>query len=162
MRLRGLATRLAFVTTVVFAVVFCIGCHFESMDEHPCPTGGTTLTYENFGKPFFDANCNTCHSADSGARNGAPENFAFDTVEHSVQAILSRARMSFPSEQAHLASYALMASDSRLRERALELIASGQSAAEALSTVAREVTRAATSIVAESRPRLTGSVSGNI
>ena len=74
---------------------------------------------------------------------------AFDAVEHSVQAILSRAHTSFPSEQAHLASYALMASDSRLRERALELIASGQSAAEALSTVAREVTRAATSIVGD-------------
>ncbi len=42
-----------------------------------------------------------------------------------------------------------MASDSRLRERALELIARGQSAAEALSTVAREVTRAATSIVGD-------------
>jgi hypothetical protein len=27
-----------------------------------CPTG-STLTYENFGKAFFDHNCNDCHAS---------------------------------------------------------------------------------------------------
>jgi len=66
-----------------------------------------------------------------------------------VQAVLDRASTSFPAERGHIEHYALMSSDSRLRERALELIARGKSAAEALSTVAREVTRAATSIVGD-------------
>lgn len=27
-----------------------------------CPTGGTDLTYANFGKAFVDSYCNSCHS----------------------------------------------------------------------------------------------------
>ncbi len=31
------------------------------MSEYPCPPEGTTLTYENFGEPFFTAYCVYCH-----------------------------------------------------------------------------------------------------
>lgn len=31
-----------------------------------CPTGGTDLTYDNFGKSFFDTHCTSCHAAGSG------------------------------------------------------------------------------------------------
>ncbi len=27
-----------------------------------CPTGGTTLTYQNFGQSFMDTNCTRCHA----------------------------------------------------------------------------------------------------
>jgi uncharacterized membrane protein len=56
------------------------GCLFQTIDDVACPTGGTTLTYENFGKTFFTGYCNRCHSADLGERNGAPDNFVFATV----------------------------------------------------------------------------------
>ncbi|MBK8940366.1 MAG: hypothetical protein IPM79_22805 [Polyangiaceae bacterium] len=52
-------------------------------------------------------------------------------------------------ETSFLANYALMASDSRLRERAVELVMSGLGAPEALSSLAREVTRAANGIVGD-------------
>jgi phosphotransferase system, enzyme I, PtsP len=75
---------------------------------------------------------------------------AFDSVEKAVQGLQVRAReKALVDEARYLDHYALIASDSRLRERALELIAKGQGAAQALSTVAREVTRAATSIVGD-------------
>lgn len=55
------------------------GCHVDSIEDYPCPPGGTELTYEGFGKPFFSSNCNYCHSAETGEREGAPDNYVFDT-----------------------------------------------------------------------------------
>ncbi|CAN5571916.1 hypothetical protein BH11MYX1_BH11MYX1_33350 [soil metagenome] len=45
-------------------------------------TGTTTLTYDNFGKPFMDAYCINCHSSDlpHSQRNGAPIYHDFDTL----------------------------------------------------------------------------------
>src|SRR5690349_13089648 len=56
------------------------GCDLVTLDQQPCPTGGTALTYENFGERFFVAWCNRCHSAPDGDRNGAPDAYVFDTV----------------------------------------------------------------------------------
>ena len=50
-----------------------------TMDQFPCPQQGTQLTYDSFGRGFLDENCNACHSAEAGGRNGAPESFRFDT-----------------------------------------------------------------------------------
>lgn len=46
-----------------------------------CPPGGTTLTYENFGQPFFGAYCLRCHSdqVTGDDREGAPWDHNFDT-----------------------------------------------------------------------------------
>lgn len=74
---------------------------------------------------------------------------AFTAAEKLVSSIVLRARMELPNESANVEGYSLIASDSRLRERALELLAQKKSAADALSTVAREVTRAATGIVGD-------------
>ena len=52
-----------------------------TMDQFPCPPQGTQLTYDSFGRGFLDAHCNSCHSAEAGARNGAPESFRFDTLD---------------------------------------------------------------------------------
>jgi hypothetical protein len=53
------------------------GCSFETLEDHPCPPGGTKLTYTNFGASFFQQYCNVCHSAEIDQRNGAPENDVF-------------------------------------------------------------------------------------
>lgn len=75
---------------------------------------------------------------------------AFDVVEKSVHGLQRRAlAMHLVGETSFLASYTLMASDGRIRERAIELVRRGMGGPEALSTVAREVTRAATSIVGD-------------
>ena len=37
-----------------------------SIDQHPCPPGGTTLTYENFGEDFFAVWCVRCHGGPNG------------------------------------------------------------------------------------------------
>lgn len=52
-----------------------------TIDEYPCPPGGTPLTYESFGRTFFSTNCNDCHNANDGSRLGAPGTYRFETVE---------------------------------------------------------------------------------
>jgi uncharacterized membrane protein len=52
-----------------------------SIDQHPCPPGGTDLTYANFGAAFVAAYCETCHAASGDARDGAPDSFRFDTLD---------------------------------------------------------------------------------
>jgi hypothetical protein len=61
------------------AVISAAGCNLVTIDQYPCPPGGTTLTYDNFGKEFMGEWCNSCHSAPDGQRNGAPDSFVFDT-----------------------------------------------------------------------------------
>lgn len=69
------------------------GCGGEEEDDHGGelevgpPTGaqcpeGSTLTYEEFGRPFMESYCLRCHSADvtGGAREGAPADHNFDTL----------------------------------------------------------------------------------
>jgi uncharacterized membrane protein len=48
------------------------------------PTGATcpddsTLTYAEFGQPFFADYCTECHSVDAVDRHGAPKSVNFDT-----------------------------------------------------------------------------------
>lgn len=64
---------------LALAPLVVAGCNLVTIDEYPCPDGGTALTYANFGAPFMTENCNRCHSAPDGQRNGAPDNFVFDT-----------------------------------------------------------------------------------
>lgn len=51
------------------------------IDEYPCPPAGTQLTYESFGRAFFSTNCNDCHNANDGNREGAPHTYRFESVE---------------------------------------------------------------------------------
>lgn len=48
----------------------------------PCPAG-TALTYESFGRQFFDNYCLRCHSAKLAGkdRGGAPQGMNFDTLD---------------------------------------------------------------------------------
>jgi hypothetical protein len=74
MRTRSLSACLAAVA------LLGAGCNVVTLDQWPCPTGGTTLTYDNFGLAFFADYCNRCHSAPDGARNGAPDDEVFGDV----------------------------------------------------------------------------------
>jgi len=46
-----------------------------------CPEGGTSLNYAEFGRPFMEAYCISCHSDDvvGANRQGAPSDHNFDT-----------------------------------------------------------------------------------
>ncbi len=52
------------VTAMLTAVV--LACGWEDMSSYPCPQGGTTLTYDNFGQTFFAAWCVSCHGDPNG------------------------------------------------------------------------------------------------
>lgn len=56
------------------------GCEVLEIEDFPCPPAGTKLTYQNFGQGFFSANCDRCHSAEVGDREGAPEGYSFDSL----------------------------------------------------------------------------------
>ena len=61
-------------------------CGYETIDQATCPPGGTKLTYANFGEQFFVTYCDSCHSAETSLRKGAPEDYVFasraDIVQH--------------------------------------------------------------------------------
>jgi uncharacterized membrane protein len=55
-------------------------CGFATIDQTPCPPGGTQLTYANFGAAFMTRYCQGCHGSDALERAGAPGEFIFDTA----------------------------------------------------------------------------------
>ncbi len=57
------------------------GLFYTEIEDHPCPPGGTDLTYKNFGGSFINAYCQSCHGSTSEDRAGAPGEFIFDTPE---------------------------------------------------------------------------------
>ena len=63
------------------------GCCSEEASVFGPPTAsacppGSTLTYNNFGKPFMETYCTRCHASDrtGDARNGAPAFHDFDSL----------------------------------------------------------------------------------
>jgi len=68
------------------AALALASCGYQTIDEATCPPAGTKLTYASFGESFFSGHCNSCHSAETKLRKGAPENYFFNTraaiVEH--------------------------------------------------------------------------------
>jgi hypothetical protein len=52
-------SRWLLVVVVAAALGACSGA--ATIDEHPCPPGGTQLTYASFGKDFFESYCVRCH-----------------------------------------------------------------------------------------------------
>jgi len=72
--------RVAFVAAVLGTLL--AGCKAEtSIDDYPCPPGGTKLTYDTFGQAFIGQNCQNCHGQTEGARKGAPEGYDFGTLD---------------------------------------------------------------------------------
>ena len=70
-------TTSALIVLLATVAAACAGP--KELDEHPCPPGGTALTYESFGKAFIDSQCQSCHASRSVLRQGAPSEYFFDT-----------------------------------------------------------------------------------
>jgi phosphotransferase system enzyme I (PtsP) len=88
--------------------------------------------------------------ATTGAHDAARIAAGFDQVRRELASLVARAqRAGVGSHAGFLETYALMAEDGRLRERAVELAKGGASVAEAISNVAREATRHARGIVGD-------------
>jgi hypothetical protein len=78
---------------VLLLSVFFLACGSADVeapiDEEPGPSSGSvcpsssTLTYENFGIPFFTSYCTKCHSENplDGTRRGAPRGLNWDNLE---------------------------------------------------------------------------------
>lgn len=65
----------------LFAILAAMGCGpARTLASFPCPDGGTSLTYEGFGRGFMTRYCQSCHASDSRAREGAPASYAFDDL----------------------------------------------------------------------------------
>lgn len=70
---------------LALALALVGGCKSEETLGPPtgatCPPG-STLTYENFAKPFMESYCTRCHAKDltGDARMGAPTFHDFDTL----------------------------------------------------------------------------------
>ena len=73
--------RPVFASAFALAALLACGSGYTKLDEYPCPPGGTTLTYENFGRAFFANNCQVCHGQTSSARNGAPSEVDFGSLD---------------------------------------------------------------------------------
>jgi uncharacterized membrane protein len=73
--------RLLFCATILLLGAALPACAFTTIDQYPCPDGGTQLTYENFGNAFMGTYCQSCHGSASTNRYGAPGDFIFDTRE---------------------------------------------------------------------------------
>ena len=59
----------ALLPAVALALSVASGCGVQvgtPIDEHPCPPGGTTLTYDDFGQTFFETWCVRCHGGPNG------------------------------------------------------------------------------------------------
>jgi uncharacterized membrane protein len=67
-----------------FAAAACSAFYTE-IEEYPCPTGGTTLTYANFGAQFMNVHCQWCHGSHVTDRRGAPGEFIFDTPDQIIR-----------------------------------------------------------------------------
>jgi uncharacterized membrane protein len=73
-----------FLRNVTFVVGFSVtacSAFYTEIEDYPCPTGGTTLTYANFGAGFMNVYCQSCHGSNATNRRGAPGEFIFDTPE---------------------------------------------------------------------------------
>lgn len=73
--------RLRSALAALASLALFTGCEVLEIEDFPCPTSGTTLTFDNFGHAFFDAYCNGCHSGPEEDRGGAPPEYVFGTVE---------------------------------------------------------------------------------
>lgn len=67
-----------------FGTISC-GTFYTEIEDYPCSSGGTTLTYTNFGAGFMQSYCQSCHGSNATNREGAPGEFIFDTQEQIIR-----------------------------------------------------------------------------
>ncbi len=76
----GRTQLLTLIVATTFSSTF-VSCKETTLDDRPCPSTGTSLTYENFGKAFMSTYCQNCHGATSNDRKGAPGRYDFGTLD---------------------------------------------------------------------------------
>jgi uncharacterized membrane protein len=94
MRERHHVNAIARLVVLVVAAADASACAYETLEQHACPTEGTQLTYDNFGRHFIDTYCQSCHGSTSVNRQGAPGEYIFDTqaqIQHWAARIYVRA-----------------------------------------------------------------------
>ncbi len=69
--------RIVFPLMALLGGLVVVGCGGggetgESGNLPACPTAGTDLTYDNFGKAFFDTYCLSCHSTGAKVDGAGP------------------------------------------------------------------------------------------
>ena len=77
----NLHVKAALACAVVLACALAACQKETTLDDYPCPQGGTKLTYTSFGANFLAQNCQTCHGQSADERKGAPPNFDFGTLD---------------------------------------------------------------------------------
>jgi uncharacterized membrane protein len=77
----GVAIASTLATIAIVAIAGACGGGVTTIDEYPCPSNGTPLSYETFGRDWLNANCQTCHGQPSKDRHGAPPDVDFRTRE---------------------------------------------------------------------------------
>lgn len=65
---------------LLFLLAGCAGGEDTDDTDVDCSLS-PDLTWANWGDPFFRTWCQSCHSADTPNRFGAPEGIDFDTLE---------------------------------------------------------------------------------
>ena len=65
--------------------LFAVGCSSARLEDYDCPSEGSSLTYESFGKPFINGYCQPCHASAVDDRKGAPSSYGFDTYEQVLE-----------------------------------------------------------------------------
>jgi uncharacterized membrane protein len=75
------ASRVILLLSACTALVAIAACKETTIEDRPCPPGGTKLTYANFGKGFLDAHCQHCHGVPSEERKGAPSGYDFGSAD---------------------------------------------------------------------------------
>ena len=80
MTMRSLAILTLALVALLSASPGC-GILYHKLEDAECPAGGTDLTFDNFGKPFFDKYCNYCHGSQVLDRKSAPPAYVFETPE---------------------------------------------------------------------------------
>lgn len=76
MRIRSVVFSLVLVAST--ALIAACGGGTEGGEDLPaCPSGGTALTYDNFGKDFFGNYCTSCHAA--GTNVNEAQDMPFET-----------------------------------------------------------------------------------
>ncbi|MEJ7733117.1 MAG: GAF domain-containing protein [Polyangiaceae bacterium] len=128
----------------------------DDQRERTRRTGGGTRKVTLPGKPVvpgraLGAIAALRRPAAAGQKKGPDDprmlKLAFEVADRSLGALVATSmERGLANDAAFLSNYLLMISDFRLRGRAYELAASGMGIAESLSTVAREVTRAASGV----------------
>ena len=73
------------VAASLVVMALSAGCSSQSLDDYDCPSEGTALTYESFGKSFLNGHCQRCHASGAQDRKGAPPNYVFDTYEQVLE-----------------------------------------------------------------------------